>query len=105
MIPMKMFPHAFVPFFPVLLEADSSKRPVRGKPPEALHKQNQAISHKPLRIDVEKAVDVMLAAGKVRNDGSRQQCRLDLIKALPVASIDWETVDWVQACPFQTARH
>lgn len=103
MIPVKMFPHAFAPFFPVFLDADTSKS--TGKTTEALRNQDDSICHKPLRIDVEKAVDVMLTAKKVSNDSLRQQCRLDLIRALPIASIDWETVDWVQAYPFKTARH
>lgn len=46
----------------------------------------------------------MLDASDVKDESLRQKFRLDIIKALPSASIDWSTVNWVQMWPFQTCR-
>lgn len=67
-------------------------------------KRNHAGSKTQTNLDVEIAVDLMLSAHKIDDDTMRQKYRLDIIKALPAEAIDWNTVDWVQACPFQTTR-
>lgn len=66
--------------------------------------RNQAGSKKQTSLDVEIAVELMLSAHNIDGDTMRQKYRLDIIKALPAEAIDWNTVDWVQACPFQTMR-
>lgn len=101
---MKMFTRAFAPFLHPRGEEAALTTLVGGKTADALHEQDSAATARPVRIDVERAVDVMLAAGDVRDESLRQKFRLDVIKALPSKSIDWETVDWVQVWPFQTAR-
>ncbi len=101
---MKMFPHAFFPFFPVHLDVATSKITDGNKTTEPPVTRARAISTRPVKIDVEKAVTVMLATSEVRNDSARQKCRLDVIKAVPAHSIDWDTVNWVQMRPFQTIR-
>ena len=71
----------------------------------ALHiKRDAACSKKPLSLDVETAVELMLSAHNVDDDTMRQKYRLHIIKTLPADAIDWGTVDWVQVWPFQTTR-
>lgn len=101
---MKMFPHAFFPFFPLHQGVGTPKASDDAKTPEALLERDGATSARPIRIDVEKAVAVMLATSEVENYSMRQKCRLDIIKTVPPKSIDWDTVDWVQMWPFQTVR-
>ena len=101
---MQMFPHAFFPLFPVHLDVANPKSSGGRGTTDSPIKQARAISTRPIQIDVEKAVSVMLATREVRNDSVSQEIRLDVIRALPTESIDWDTVNWVQTWPFQTIR-
>lgn len=67
--------------------------------------RTEAASDKPIKIDLEKAISVIMSAREVDSDRLRQEIRANVLKSLPSNSIDWNTVDWVQACPFQTVRH
>jgi hypothetical protein len=102
---MQMFPHAFFPFLPVHLGVNSSKTSVGRRAEDAPLKQDCMTGTRSVNIDVEKAVAVMIAASEVKDDSLRQKFRLDVIKTVPSQSIDWDTVNWVQMWPFQTARH
>lgn len=101
---MQMFPHAFFPRLPLHMGVVTSKASHRRRAAEAPLKQDCISGAKPVNIDVEKAVAVMIAASEDKNDGLRQKFRLDVIKTVPSQSIDWDTVDWVQMWPFQTTR-
>lgn len=101
---MKMFTRAFAPFFHPRGEEAAFTTSVGGKTAVAMHAQDRAATSRPVRIDVEQAVAVMLAASDVKDESLRRKFRLDVLKTLPSKSIDWETVDWVQVWPFQTAR-
>lgn len=101
---MKMFPHSFAPFHRSQKQVETSKIAIVREPTGAALEQDSSIGIRPIRIDVERAIDIMLTASAVKNDNKRQKCRLNIIKNLPADCIDWDTVDWVQAWPFQTAR-
>lgn len=70
----------------------------------AKYRQNRAVTARPVKVDVEKAASIMLDVSDVKHESLRQKFRLDIIKTLPPASIDWNTVNWVQIWPFQTCR-
>lgn len=53
----------FFPFFPPYQDIAASKASVEEKSAEAPAKQARAISTRPVKIDVEKAVAVVLATG------------------------------------------
>ena len=101
---MKMFPHAFFPFFYRHQDEGMLLPSVAKETTEAVLTPDHAVGPRPVKIDVEKAVAVMLATSDVKNDSVRQMFRLDVIKAVPSQSIDWNTVDWVQIWPFKTVR-
>ena len=101
---MKMFPHSFVPFFHVHEKEGATKTSAKEETTTLHIKRDAAGGKKPLRLDVETAVDLMLSAQNVDDDTMRQKYRLHIIKTLPADAIDWETVDWVQVWPFQTTR-
>lgn len=97
-------PMLFFPFFPLHQDAGTPEVSDDAKTPDALLERGGATSARPIRIDVEKAVAVMLATSEAENDSMRQKCRLDIIKTVPLKSIVWDTVDWVQIWPFQPVR-
>lgn len=101
---MKMFPHALFPFFPLHQDHVAPLTSAKGASAVAPAKQARATGTRPVKIDVEKAVAVMLATKDIKNDTARQKCRFEIIRAVPPQSIDWDTVDWVQMWPFQTVR-
>jgi hypothetical protein len=101
---MKLFPHSFVPFFHVYEKEGATKTSAKEETTALDIKRDAAGSKKPLRLDVETAVDLMLSAQNVDDDTLRQKYRLHIIKTLPADAIDWKTVDWVQVWPFQTTR-
>ena len=101
---MKMFPHAFFPFYSLRKDEGIAQTSVGGKTTEPMLTPGRVIGARPIKIDVEKAVTIMLATSEVKNDSVRQKLRLDVIKAVPSQSIDWNTVDWVQIWPFKTVR-
>jgi hypothetical protein len=101
---MMMFSHPFAPFFHVQ-DKDGAPKPTPTKKTTAAGPaRGRAISVRPVTLDVEKAVAIMLVANDVESDEMRQHFRLHLIKNLPSASIDWGTIDWVQGLPFKTIR-
>ncbi len=98
---MKMFPHSFSIFHRVHeIDASVGRQTSKlvGTPdgPRALNS---------IKIDVERAIKILLDPRAVKDDHRRQECRLQLINNVPSYSIDWDTVNWVDMCPFQTARH
>ena len=108
---MKMFPHTFVPFFHVHEKEGATKTTAKEEAIALDIMRDRTGTKKPLSLDVETAVDLMLSAHDIdadadadADDKMRQKYRLHIIKALPADAIDWETVDWVQAWPFQTTR-
>lgn len=101
---MRMFPHAFFPSFPVFQDAITATVSDGGKTTEPPAKLARAIGTRPIQIDVEKAVTVMLATSDVSDDSARQKFRFQIMNAVPAHSIDWDTVNWVEAWPFQTQR-
>jgi hypothetical protein len=101
---MKMFPHSFVPIFRVHDKEGASKTSAREKTIALDSKRDSASSKKPILLDVETAVEIMLSADNIYDDTMRQKHRLNIIKTLPEDAIDWKTVDWVQVWPFQTTR-
>ena len=102
---MKMFPHTFVPFFHVHEKEGATKTTAKEEAIALDIMRDRSGTKKPLSLDVETAVDLMLSAHDIdADDKMRQKYRLHIIKAVPANAIDWETVDWVQAWPFQTTR-
>ena len=101
---MKMYPHSFVPFFHVHEKEGATKTSAEEETTALDVKRDRASGKKPLSLDVEAAVDLMLSAHNVDDDTMRQTYRLHIIKVVPADAIDWETVDWVQIWPFQTNR-
>ena len=102
---MKMFPHTFVPFFHVHEKEGATKTSAKEEAIALDIMRDRSGTKKPLSLDVETAVDLMLSAHDIDADSNmRQQYRLHIIKAVPADAIDWNTVDWVQAWPFQTTR-
>lgn len=53
MILKKLFPRAFVPFFPVLLVEDKAKSAPDEKTTEAIHKKELVVSNDPPRTDIQ----------------------------------------------------
>ena len=102
---MKMFPHTFVPFFHVHEKEGATKTSAKEETIAFDIMRDRTGTKKPLSLDVETAVDLMLSAHDIdADDTMRQKYRLHIMKAVPADAIDWETVDWVQAWPFQTTR-
>jgi hypothetical protein len=101
---MNMFPHAFVPVFRVDEKEAASKTSAREETIALDIKGDRGSSKKPMLLDVETAVELMLSADNINDDTMRQKHRLHILKALPADAIDWETVDWVRVWPFQTTR-
>ena len=101
---MRMFPHAFFPSFPVFHDVITATVSDGGKTTEPPFEQVRTIGTRPIKIDVEKAVAVMLAMNDVSDGSARQKFRFQIMNAVPAQSIDWDTVDWVQMWPFQTQR-
>ena len=103
-IPMKMFPHTFAPFFHLHGSDVALKDNALGTVAEASPRQDRAIRKKPVIVDVEKAVAVMLFTSSVKNKTIRDQFRVAVINALPADQIDWDSINWVQLCPFRSVR-
>lgn len=101
---MQMFPHSFVPFFHVSENAWRAKRIAQDETPPHDINRARTTCKKPVSLDVEKAVYLMISTHTVDNEAARQKCRLEIIKALPSESIDWDSVNWVQICPFKSKR-
>lgn len=102
---MKMFPHTFVPFFHVHEKEGATKTSAKEEAIALDIMRDRTGTKKPLSLDVETAIDLMLSAYDIDADSNmRQQYRLHIIKAVPADAIDWNTVDWVEAWPFQTTR-
>ena len=101
---MKMFPHTFVPFFHPHGSDVAHKDNASEKTDEASPQQDRAFRKKPVIVDVEMAVAVMLTTSPVKNETMRDQFRIAVINALPADQIDWESINWVQMCPFRTVR-
>ena len=102
---MKMFPHSFVPFFHVHEKEGATKKSAKEETISFDSKRDRTGTKKPSILDVETAVELMLSAHDIdADDKMRQKYRLHIITALPADAIDWNTVDWVQVWPFQTAR-
>lgn len=99
-----MFPHPFVPFLHVREKEYASKTSPVVEAAVAGQKPGRVFSKRPITLDVEKAIEIMLDAKDVATDAMRQQIRLHLIKSLPPEAIDWKSIDWVQAMPFRTNR-
>ena len=101
---MRMFPHAFFPSFPVYHDAITATVSDGGRTTGPPARLARAIGTRPIKIDVEKAVAVMLATNDVSDDSARQKFRFQIMNAVPAQSIDWDTVNWVETQPFQTQR-
>ena len=86
---MKMFPHSFVPFL---------------KPHTRVQATETSTHGKPTGIDVETVTDLLMSARKVSGVEMRKECQMEVIKRLPEAAVDWNTVDWIQLVPFKTRR-
>ncbi len=99
-----MFPHSFAPFFHLHENMGPSNASAEGKTPAPASVPDPAGDKPAICLDVEKAARLMHAADSTNNDATRQKCRLDIINTVPSESIDWETVDWVELCRFQTTR-
>ncbi len=102
---MKMFPHSFAPLLHVHLDTGAPKASGAGNTAEPQSQPGCDLGEKPIKIDLEKAVAIILGAREDVSDRQRQKVRLDVMKTLPSESIDWDTVDWVAAYPFRSARH
>ena len=92
---MKMIPHTFLPYFHPHGINVAHKDDLRGKTAEASPQQDHAFWKKPVVVDVEKAVDVMLTTSAAKNETMRNQFRIAVIKALPADQIDWKSINWV----------
>ena len=102
---MKMFPHSFVPRLHVNEKAvNAACSAPEGTATFGVNRA-RVMHKKPISLDVEKAVQIRIPAQDVHNEAMRQIFRLEIIKAMPAESIDWETVDWVRICPFKSSRH
>lgn len=101
---MKIFPHGFVPFLRVNVEKGFLTAVSHEQTPQGAFEKERAAGTDLIKIDVENAVSVILARHEIKNESLRQKARIEVIKRLPSESIDWDTVNWVQLCPFQTAR-
>lgn len=101
---MKMFPHTFSFFERVHAEDDVAKMALGRETINPVPRHDKARGMRPIKLDVECAVDVMLAARSSNTERTREQCRLEIIKTLPQESIDWDTVNWVLLWPFRTTR-
>lgn len=97
---MHILTHPFVPFRAALdlsgvfrqsiSKADNAIREVKKKRP------NQK---KPTMVDVERMVDIIMAANNPDDAKSRRIVRSEVIGALGP-----ESIDWVQLCRFRTSR-
>jgi len=101
---MKMFPHTFAPFFHPHGSDVALKDNALGTVGDASPRQDRAIRKKPVIVDVEKAVAVMLFTSSVKNETIRDQFRVAVMNALPADQIDWDSINWVQLCPFRSVR-
>lgn len=101
---MKMFPHSFAFFHSADAEDHHTKLALGRGTTEAGLQHDIAQAVRPIKIDIERAVDVMLGVKSSRAEKTREQCRLEIIRSLPAESIDWDTVNWVLLWPFRSAR-
>jgi hypothetical protein len=101
---VKVFPHPFVPFLHVREKEYASKTSPKVETAVVGQALGRVFSERPITLDVEKAIEIMLDAKEVATDAMRQHFRLHLIKSLPPEAIDWKSIDWVQATPFKTNR-
>ena len=92
------------PAVAVIIEDLRSLGSASEKTAEANPQQDRAFRKKPVIVDVEMAVAVMLTTSPVKNETMRDQFRIAVINALPADQIDWESINWVQLCPFRTVR-